>query len=78
MKHTFMTMVAVLAVSTSVLAQGRGAPAAPPPLEPGASQAEVDKAVLAAPENTRSQATVRTHRWGPLQCGCPYGPGIPR
>ena len=63
MKHTFMTMVAVLAVSTSVLAQGRGAPAAPPPLEPGASQAEVDKAVLAAPENTRNQATVI--KWNP-------------
>jgi len=48
----------VLALSTSVLAQGRGAPAPPPPLEPGASQEEVDKAVLAAPANLRNQATV--------------------
>ena len=63
MKRVLMT-VGVLAVATSAWAQGgRGAPAPPPPLEPGASQAEVDKAVLAAPENTRNQATVI--KWNP-------------
>ena len=54
----------LLAVSTSVLAQGgRGAPAPPPPLEPGASQADVDRALLAAPANLRNQATVI--KWKP-------------
>ena len=56
----------VLATSASALAQGgRGAPAPPPPLEPGASQADVDKALLAAPPNPnlRNQATVI--RWKP-------------
>jgi len=48
----------VLALSTTALAQGRGAPAPPPPLEPGASQADVDKALLAAPGALRDQATV--------------------
>ena len=52
----------VLALSTSMLAQqGRGA--APPPLLPGASQADVDKALLAAPANQRNQATVI--KWKP-------------
>ncbi len=56
--------VGVLAVATSAWAQGgRGAPAAPPPLEPGASQAEVDRAVLAAPAQLRTQATVV--KWNP-------------
>src|SRR5215207_8669689 len=63
MKRILMT-VGVLAMAASAWAQGgRGAPAPPPPLEPGASQAEVDKAVLAAPENTRNQATVI--KWNP-------------
>jgi hypothetical protein len=54
--------LAVLALATSVSArQGRGAP--PPPLEPGASQADVDKAVLAGPVNLRNQATVI--KWKP-------------
>jgi hypothetical protein len=44
-------------------AQGRGAPAPPPPLEPGASQADVDRAVLAAPAQLRAQATVI--KWNP-------------
>src|SRR5918996_3866394 len=60
-----MTVIA-LATSTSVLAQaGRGAPAPPPPLEPGASQADVDRALLAAPPNPnlRNQATVI--KWKP-------------
>jgi hypothetical protein len=56
-------VVGVLALSTSVFAQGRGAPAPPQPLEPGASQAEVDKAVLAAPESLRNGAMVI--KWNP-------------
>jgi len=49
----------VLLLSTSAFAQGgRGAAPPPPPLEPGASQADVDMAVLAAPANQRDQATV--------------------
>jgi hypothetical protein len=60
MRRIVGTAVAVLALSTSVLAQeGRGAaPPPPPPLEPGASQADVDKALLAAPPNLQGQATV--------------------
>jgi hypothetical protein len=65
-----MTRIAVfvlslLAVSTSVLAQqgGRAAPPPPPPLEPGASQADVDKALLAAPAPLKDQATVI--KWKP-------------
>ena len=63
MKRILVMALSVLAVSTSVLAQGRGAPAAPPALEPGASQADVDKAVLAAPAQLRGQATVI--KWNP-------------
>ena len=64
MKRMLLVVFGVLAVSTSALAQGgRGAPAPPPPLEPGASQADVDKAVLAAPESQRNQATVI--KWNP-------------
>ena len=46
-----------MTVST-VVAQERGAPPPPPPLSPGASQADVDKALLAAPANLKDQATV--------------------
>ena len=57
-------MLVVMAVSTSGLAQGgRGAPPPPEPLEPGASQADVDKALLALPENLRNQAMVI--KWKP-------------
>src|SRR5262249_5000672 len=35
----------------------------PPPLEPGASQEDVDKALLAAPANLKDQATVV--KWSP-------------
>jgi hypothetical protein len=62
MKCIATIAVIVLATSTSVLAQGgRGAP--PPP--PGASQADVDRALLAAPPNPnlRNQATVI--KWKP-------------
>src|SRR5437762_14389113 len=64
MTRTAVFIVMVMAVSTSALAQGgRGAPAPPAPLESGASQADVDKAVLALPENLRNQATVI--KWKP-------------
>ena len=64
MKSTVAIALGVLALSTSVLAQGRGAPAQPPPpLEPGVSQADVDKPLLAAPAQLRDQATVI--RWKP-------------
>src|SRR5262245_13225771 len=67
MKRIVFYVLGVMAVSTSLmLAQGqggRGAPPPPPPLEPGASQADVDKALLAAPPNIRNQATVI--KWKP-------------
>ena len=60
MKRIVPILLIALAVSVAVLAQGRrGAPPAPPaPLEPGASQADVDKALAALPEGQRSQTTV--------------------
>jgi len=58
MKHTALIGVTVLAAGVIAFAQGRGAPAPPQPLEAGASQAEVDKAVLAAPANLRNGAMV--------------------
>jgi hypothetical protein len=67
MKRMIPILVGILAVSTGALAQGRegrGAPPPPPSLEPGASQADVDKALLAAPAaNLRDQATVV--KWKP-------------
>jgi len=64
MKRILLVSLSVLAFSASALAQGgRGAPAAPLPLEPGASQAEVDRIVLAAPATLRAQATVI--KWNP-------------
>jgi hypothetical protein len=60
MKRITLLLLGVMAVSTSALAQGggRGTPAPPPPLEPGASQADVDKALMSAPANLKDQATV--------------------
>src|SRR5262245_16237212 len=61
MKRNFAIVLVGVAVSISVLAQGgrRGAPPAPPsPLEPGASQADVDKALSPLPAALRGQATV--------------------
>jgi hypothetical protein len=56
--------IGVLLLSTGAFAQqGRGAAPPPPALEPGASQADVDKAVLAAPAQLRAQATVI--KWNP-------------
>ena len=66
MKRLALLVLGVMAVSTSALAQaagGRGAPPPPPPLEPGASQADVDKALFAAPANMKDQATVI--KWKP-------------
>src|SRR5436309_16091470 len=59
MTRTAVFIVMVMAVSTSALAQGgRGAPAPPAPLEAGAWQADVDKAVLALPEHLRNHVMV--------------------
>jgi hypothetical protein len=64
MKRVAWVILAVLAVSMSASAQGgRGAPAPAAPLEPGASQADVDKAVLALPENLRNLTMVI--KWKP-------------
>jgi hypothetical protein len=62
MRHLTMIAAALLALSGGVRAQGGAAPA-PLPLEPGASQADVDKALLAAPANLRAQAMVV--KWKP-------------
>ena len=60
MKRKALVILSVLAVSITVMAQDRrgGPPPGPQPLEPGASQAEVDKALLAAPANLRNNAMV--------------------
>jgi len=64
MKRYAWMFLMVLAISTSAAAQGgRGAPPPAAPLEPGASQADVDKAVLALPENMRNQTMVI--KWKP-------------
>ena len=64
MKRIARFILVVMAVSTSALAQGgRGAPAPPAPLEPGAAQADVDKALLALSENLRNQTMVI--KWKP-------------
>src|SRR6266436_4917244 len=66
MRRAALLIFGVLTISTGMLAQeGRrgGPPPAPPSLEPGASQADVDKALLAAPDNLRGQATVI--KWKP-------------
>ena len=63
MKRILTIVLSTLAVSATLSAQaGRGS-APPPPLEPGASQADVDLALLAAPANLRDQAMVI--RWKP-------------
>ena len=61
MRRIALLVIGAMAVATGSLAQGRagrGAPMPPPPLEPGASQADVDTALLAAPANLKDQATV--------------------
>jgi hypothetical protein len=57
MKRVVLVAIPVLMVTTGLLAQRRGAPP-PPPLEPGASQADVDTALVAAPASLKDQATV--------------------
>jgi hypothetical protein len=63
MKRISLLVLSVVAVSTAAFAQGRGAPAPPPALEAGASQADVDKALGAAPDQLKNQATVI--KWNP-------------
>jgi hypothetical protein len=59
MKRTALIVATVFTASAIAFAQGRGAPLPPPPLEAGASQADVDAALVAAPAGpTRDQATV--------------------
>jgi hypothetical protein len=60
MKRVIPIVLVSLAVSITAMAQGgrRGAPPPPSPLEAGASQADVDKALVAAPAALRNQATV--------------------
>ena len=60
MKRIALLAFAVIIISAGGAGaqEGRGAPPPPPPLSPGASQADVDKALLAAPANLRDQATV--------------------
>jgi hypothetical protein len=66
MKRTVLSALALLALAAPALAQaprGGGAPAAALPLEAGATQAEVDKALLAAPDPLKAAATVI--KWKP-------------
>ena len=62
MTRPILLALAALPLSLALFAQGQPA-APPPPLEPGASQADVDKALLPAPANQRAQATVI--KWKP-------------
>jgi hypothetical protein len=65
MKRIALCLAVVAAASIVAFGQGQrgGPPPPPPPLEPGASQAEVDTALLAAPANLKDQATVI--KWKP-------------
>src|SRR5262245_24571553 len=58
MKRSVLIVLSVLAVTASIVAQQGAPPPPPPPLEPGASQADVDKALLASPPRLKDQATV--------------------
>jgi len=60
MKRIVPIVLVTLIVSTWPVRAGRrgGPPPPPAPLEAGASQADVDKALLALPEGLRSQTTV--------------------
>jgi hypothetical protein len=62
MERTSLMLIGILAAAIVSFAQGGAAPP-PPPLEPGASQADVDKALVAAPASQKNQATVI--RWKP-------------
>jgi hypothetical protein len=63
MKKIASCIFSVLMLASPALAQQAAPAAAPPPLAPGASQADVDKALLAAPDNLKAQATVI--KWNP-------------
>jgi len=64
MKRTVPFVLGLLALTAPAFAQrGGGAPAAPIALEAGASQADVDKALLAAPAPMKAGATVI--KWKP-------------
>ena len=65
MKRTALIVFTVFAATAIALAQGRGAPAPPQPLEAGASQADVDRALLAAPAQLKNGAMVI--KWAPDQ-----------
>ena len=59
MKRTALFVIGLMAISIASFAQGRAdRDAPPPPLEPGASQADVDTALMGAPGSQRDQATV--------------------
>ena len=59
MKRIPLLLVGVMTLSTGALSGQRGGPPPPPPpLEAGASQADVDKALIAAPSGQKDQATV--------------------
>ena len=58
MKPIAPILVCILALSTGATARQGATPVPPPPLESGASQADVDTALLAAPGNLRDQAMV--------------------
>src|SRR5947207_5480244 len=59
MKRIVLFAIAVVTMTAGTLAQRRGEPPPPPPpLAPGASQADVDTALVAAPASLKDQATV--------------------
>jgi hypothetical protein len=58
MKRTVLFVLGLTALAAPAFAQRGGAPAAPIALEAGASQADVDKALLAAPAQLKAGATV--------------------
>src|SRR3954463_115093 len=59
MRRTVLFVLGLTALAAPAFAQrGGGAPAAPIALEAGASQADVDKALLAAPAQLKAGATV--------------------
>jgi hypothetical protein len=58
MRRITLIALMILAVSIIGLAQGRRGAPPPPALEPGASQADIEKALIAAPAPLRDQATV--------------------
>jgi hypothetical protein len=64
MKRTAVfVVIGLMAVSLVSFAQGGRQALPPPALEPGASQADVDKALVAAPASQKNQATVI--KWKP-------------